>query len=214
MFVDKNNDKRYTYPSNIYIDPSDSTGKFLRYQPLIPKGDLYLNLSLPYVNHFYFVPAGERTKQNAGFIGFAAGLDFYFRNNRFLSVMAAIATDFPVPFPAHIDYSGEHQTMSSVYITVSNHYKIRRFSIGYGLSFSRNTWNLIYDNRFNPPPPAREPVSKSNYGFGLPLPVQYHIGNKFYIGMNYQPTLYHLSSRGKFKYEHLLSMQFGWRIKV
>jgi hypothetical protein len=214
MFVDKNNDKRFTYPSNIFIDPADSSDRFHRFVPVIKKGNLYLHISVPYVNHFYFQPSGEPSKSNAGFFGLSAGMDYYYRNNRFVSLKAAKAIDFLVPIPAHVDYSGEHETTSSVYLTLSDHFRMRRFSIGYGLSFSKNTWNFIYHDRFNPPPPTRDPVSKSSYGLGLTLPVQYHIGKKFVIGMNYRPTFFRFSGSIKNTYEHLISLDFGWKLRL
>ena len=210
MLFEKNNDKRYTYPPNIFINFSDTTTGFQRY-PLLKKGNLYLDISVPYINHFYFVPAGEPAKSHSGFLGLSAGVDYYYRNNRFLSVKASTATDYLVPFPVGVDYSGEQEAMSSSYLTLSNNFHIKRFSVGYGLSFSRNTWKFVYHNRFNPPPPTREPVSKSSYGIGFTFPVRYQIGKTFAIGLHYRPTLFNFSGETAYRYEHLVSFDFGWR---
>lgn len=214
MLFEKHKDKRFTYPPNIFLDPYDtSSGGFQPYPLLNKKGKLYLEITVPYINHFYFVPAGEPVKSNIGFLGLGAGLEYYYRNNRFVSVKVFTAMDHVVPFPIGVDYSGEQEAMSSAYLTLSNHYHIKRFIIGYGLSFSRNTWKLGYHNRFNPPPPTRDPVSKSSYGMGLSVPVRYQMGKAFAIGLHYRPTLYNFSG-GKIHYEHLFSFDFGWTLKL
>jgi hypothetical protein len=43
-----------------------------------------------------------------GFIGMGFGLDYYYRNNRFVSLVASGSTDFMVFMPAPVDYEGIH----------------------------------------------------------------------------------------------------------
>jgi len=51
MLIDKNNPKRYGYPSRIYLDPKDVSDKYDGYPP-INKGGMYLHISMPYINRF------------------------------------------------------------------------------------------------------------------------------------------------------------------
>lgn len=39
-----------------------------------------------------------------------------------------------------IDFSGEVENVYSVYTSLIDNYKFRRFTVGYGLNDSRNTW--------------------------------------------------------------------------
>jgi hypothetical protein len=119
-----------------------------------------------------------------------------------------------VPVPAAVDISGEYELMSSSYLNISNNHKVRRFSFGYGFSYSKNTWDLRYYNRFNPPPPTRNPEKKSNNALGLVFSSYYLTGKRFTLGIVYRPTFYRLNAEPVFKYEHLLSLNFGWKIRL
>lgn len=100
MWVERNEPKRYTYPSNIYLDTLDGE---LTYRFKSPEkiGKLYMHLSMPYLNHFNFAPTGEPDRKiNTGFLGLSGGLDYYHSKNQFLSLTGNVAIDFPIPFIA------------------------------------------------------------------------------------------------------------------
>ena len=214
MLVDMTNDKRYTYPLHVYIYQFDSSVSFKRHPPVTKKGSSFLHIAIPYINQFYLVPEGEPSKSNAGFWGLSAGVDYYYGSGRYVSIKASVATDYPVPVPAGVDFSGEHESMTSAYITFSNAYRIKQFSIGYGIALSKNTWKFIYDDRFNPPPPTRAPAIKTRTTAGFTFPVQYHIGNKFVLGLNYMPFLFQLTDGMNLRHEYLISLDFGWKISL
>ncbi len=212
MLIDKNNPKRYSYPQRIYLHSADTTGKYYRYRVDNNKGELYLHLSLPHINSFYLTPENEGKKINTGFWGATIGVDYYYSKNRFVNLGVSNVSDFFIPVPAAVDISGEYELMSSRYISVSNNYKINRFMLGYGLSYARNTWDLRYYDKFDPPPSTREPIKKSNNAFGLIFPAYFQLGEYFNIGLVYRPTFYRSNAIDKFKYEHLISIDFVWKI--
>jgi hypothetical protein len=214
MLVDRKNPKRYSYPQRIYVNSADTIGRFFRYKQANNKGELYLHLSFPHINSFYLTPENEETKSNTGFWGLTIGLDYYHSKKQFINLGISGVSDFFVPFPAAVDISGEYELMSSRYISLSNNHRLRRFTIGYGLSYARNTWDFRYYDRFDPPPPTREPVKKSNNAFGLIFPTYFQLGEHFNIGVVYRPTFYRLNMTDKFKYEHLISIDFAWKIRI
>lgn len=215
MLVDKNNPKRYTYPSRVYVDMSDSSDKYLLYDPSSRKGQLYLNFSLPHINGFLLKPDNEKDyKSNSGFWGLSTGLDYYYKESQFINFSASIVSDFFLPFPAAVDISGEYELMSSLYAALSNNHRIKRFLLGYGLNYSKNIWDLRYYNRFDPLPPTRDPIKKSNYAMGLYFSGYYQIGEYFNIGIIYRPTMFRFSSVESIEYEHLISIDFGWKIPL
>jgi hypothetical protein len=213
MFIDRNNPKRYTYPRRVYLNVSDTLNEFLTVERS-HKGKVFLHLSLPHVNSFLLSPENESARTNTGFWGISIGLHYFHQNNQFLNVSVSGVADFFVAIPAAVDISGEYGLMSSRYLSFSNNHNIKRFSFGYGFSYAKNTWDLRYYDRFNPPPPSRDPVKKSNDALGLVFSSYYQAGKSFNLGVIYRPTVYRLDAQPSFQYEHLLSLDFGWRIPL
>lgn len=100
----------------------------------------------------------------------------------------------------------------SLYLSFSHNYKVRRFSFGYGFSYSKNSWMLEYNDRFNPPPPKRQPVTKSNDAIGLIFSSYFQAGKSFNLGLIYRPTLMKFHSSRPFQYEQLISIDFVWKL--
>ncbi len=56
----------------------------------------------------------------------------------------------------------QDEIMGSDYISLSNNYKFKRFTIGYGLSYAKNNWEL------------KEPHQiKNNFALGLVFPTYF-----------------------------------------
>ena len=213
MLVDRNNPKRYSYPQRIYITSTDTISRYYRYRQT-NKGELHLHISLPHINSISLNPENEETKTNTGFWGLTVGLDYYHSKNQFFNVGISGVSDFFVPVPAAIDISGEYELMSSRYASISNNHRLGRFSLGYGLSYARNTWDFRNYGNFDPPPPIKEPVKKSSNAFGLIFPTYFQQGKHFNMGVVYRPTFYRPKMTNKFKYEHLISIDFAWKIRI
>ena len=214
LLVDKNKPKRYSYPKRIYINSADTISNYYRYSQSKNKGELHLHLSLPHINSFSLKPQNEARKINTGFWGFSIGFDYYHSNNQFVNLGTSGVMDFFLPVPGAVDLSGENELMSSWYISLSNNHKIQRFTIGYGLSYGRNTWTLSYSDWGDPLPPTRDPVTRSHNAFGLIFPTYFRFGEYFYIGIVYRPTFYRPNIADKFAYEHLISIDFAWKIRL
>ena len=94
MLVDRHNPKRYTYPRRIYINSTDTIGKYYKYGQSDRKGELHLYLSLPHINSFQLTPENERAKINTGFWGLTIGLDYYHSKDQFINLGASGVLDF------------------------------------------------------------------------------------------------------------------------
>ena len=212
MLVDMKNPKRYSYPGKIFIDSTDATDRYSCFGQANNRGELYLHLSLLLINPFRMVVEDEGTKSLAGFGGVTIGLDYYHSKNQFV----------------HFGFSGlsgglsrtkrsgfendDLETLSSEYISLSNNHKIERFTIGYGLSCARNTlthsklswfWGLPFDR-----------VEKSHYALGLVFSTCFQLGEYFNAGVVYRPTFFRPNTTDKFVYEHLISIDFAWKIRL
>ncbi|GHS88358.1 hypothetical protein FACS1894201_09790 [Bacteroidia bacterium] len=216
MLVDMNNPKRYSYPSRIYINSADTIDKYYRYSQSDNKGEWHLHLSLPWVNLFSLKPQDETYKVNAGCWGILIGFDYYHSTNKFFNLGASGVMDFFVPFPAAVDLYGEHEWMSSWYFSFSNNHKMGRFSVGYGLSYGKNSWALRDHGGYDPSPPplTRDPVTKSHYALGLVFPAYFQCTEHFNMGLVYRPTFYRPFLLDKFTYEHLISIDFAWKLRI
>jgi len=215
FLIDKNNPKRYTYPTKIYFDMRDTTNTYSTYDQRSKKGEIDLHVSMPYINSFLLKPDNENHyKSNTGFWGLSLGLDYYHSSTQFINLSVSAVSDFFVPIPAAVDISGYYEMMSSSFLSVSNNHKIKNFLIGYGLSYVRNTWDLSYYQWGQTEAPTREPVKKSNNAIGFVFPAYFLPTYHFFIGVVYRPTLFRFSTDHPFKYEHLISIDFGWKIKL
>ena len=208
MLVDRNSPKRYGYPLEIKINPADSTTRIYSAIKPTKKGNLFVHVSLPYVNNFYFKPdAGS--KHSTGFMGISGGLDYYYRNERYVNLSVSTMMDFFIPFPVPVDYDGgQYDFLSTNCLSLSNNRRIKRFTYGYGLSYVRNNWRFRdYDNHEND-------LEESYNAFGLVFPMYYQLGKSFHIGMIYRPTFYRPGLEKNFNYEHTISIDLAWKIKV
>lgn len=198
--------------TNKYID---SLLKLFVNNPNSRKGNLYLQLSLPYVNNFVFKPDYETYKTNTGFLGISGGLNYYHKKNQFITLSVAGVMDFFVPVPAPVHYSGEREHMFSSFIYLSNNHKIRWLTLGYGFAYASNTWNFVYHGGYDSLfPPTRDPAYRTNKAIGLIFPIHLELGEFFYSGVIYRPTFYRFSAVQLLTYEHLISLELGIRVPL
>lgn len=214
MFIDCKNPRRYSYPRTIYINSSDTCGRYFRHGQADNKGELHFHISLPYVNSFYLMPENESAKKNTGFWGSSFGLDYYYAKNQFISLNLSLAFDLFVPVPAAVRILDTNERMDSEYISIINNYRVKRFVFGYGVSFVKNIWARSYYNNFSSQFPVIESVGKTSNALGMIFPVYLQVGHNFHIGIIYRPTFYRQNLVDAFKYEHLISLDLAWKIRI
>lgn len=224
--IDFTSQKRFYYGNSVYLDINDSVGiirppvskfyhdYFLKSYPT-NKGQINLLFSLPWINNFYLKPRNESTKLNTGFYGISGGIEYFYKNDRYIGLTTNAVMDNLAPFPAPIDYSGAYETMSSVYLSLTDNFKFKRFIFGYGLNYSINNWELKYGGyHFDPSQQTRIPVRKSSQSIGFTVNEYYQLGRHFFIGLIYRPSLIEIYPMTELKYEHLISLDLAWKFRL
>ena len=219
--VDFTNEKRFYYGRRAYLNTADSTriivprirkswtNYFAQKYPR-KKNDVLVSVSIPYVNGFNFRPKGFGTKVNTGFWGISAGLEYFYKPNRYVGLKFATATDFFVPIPAAVSVDDVRENLSTTYLELTDNFKFGRLHLGYGLNYSINNWRFIDETDINNTINFRQ----KNYSVGLTANVYFQFIKWCYVGVVYRPTFYNLRPKGEFDYEHLISLDFAFKIPI
>lgn len=209
FLIDKNNPKRYAYPSPIYVNLSDTTNRYTTIdEKRFQKGSIDMRISLPWINNFLLQPEDYGYKYSNGFVGLSLGTDYYYNKQKYISLTLSGVTNNAVPAPVGVDrWGGYWENFLAAYIGLSNNYIINHFRLGYGLSYSKVMWNSQdYDlNIFN---------SRKSDAIGLIFPMYYQFNNRFFAGIVYRPTFIQLRQPNPIRYEHIISVDFGWRYSL
>jgi hypothetical protein len=229
--IDFTNQKRFDYGRSVYID-TNNNDSIIRvgaarathhiFKKGLPnyfskrfpynKGRLNLVFSLPYFSGFYLHPHNETSKTSSGFMGISTGLDYAYKNNRFLALRAAGMMDYPFLFPISLNYSGEVQKKNAVNLSITDNFIIGRFTLGYGLNYSKHSWELKYYDYRNSPPPTRDSVKKTTQALGITLNAYHQIWKLFNFGITYHSSIYSICPEPSFNYEHIISLDFAVKI--
>lgn len=211
IFHNTEDSVRYTYNTSNFLSSRLNSITPPKFAPPTAKR-MNLVVSIPWVNSFHFQPDGEPSKTNTGFLGLTVGLDKYYKPSKFVNVNIGEAWDFLLPFPAPYDHQGEWESMVSSYISVTDNFQFRYFSFGYGLNYSKNQWVL------NSRPEITEPIqsirSTESNTVGITLNSYWQATPHFYVGLIYRPTLWQIEPVQIFKYEHVISFDLLWRIRL
>ena len=207
MLIDRNNPKRFAYPKGTYLGLKDGQVYESRFAPTL-KGTINWNIALPHINSFNIKTTGADTSLSGNW-GIETGLDYYYKDNHFLSFNAGAATTFPAPVPVPVDYYGEYQSASGLYLNLRNNYDIGRFTLGYGLSYTKLFWrDTDYaDSTFIP-------KSRSNSAFGMSFITSYRFGDSFRLGALYQPYFFSSDKKFTMDYQYQISIELIWKISL
>ena len=179
------------------------------------KGRLDLRITIPFVNTYNLHYEGER-KSRVGFWGISAGLDYYLGNRDYLNFTISYIADVPAPIVPAL--GGVWDFTSSTYVALSHNHKLGRFSLGYGLSCGRDAWNTInYNYRKNEDDPLYDVknIYRRSASLGLIFPVYFYAPKSdFCIGLIYRPMLVQFHNGGRFVYQHTISVDIGWRVRL
>lgn len=169
------------------------------------QGSLRFSLSLPYVNLFNFQFPDEAFKA-VGFLGAKAGIDFFYKDNHYISLNAGGATSAGLPNKKNYGYD---TTASIFYVNLKNNLILGKFSLGYGLNASQIEWhNKIVTDSINLNQSIRNTL------LGLSFSAQYCLGKSFYFDASYQPDFFILNPSSKFKYQHYISFGFVYKLTL
>ena len=220
--------KRYYYGKNIVINFDDSiteiktpvsqsVQKFKDYftkKHETKKGQINATISFPLVNGLYFKPQGQSFKYNAGPWGVSGGFEYYYETNKFLSVNASAVRDVITLAHGYYEDYNQSERMTAVAFGFTNNYKVKRFIFGYGVSYSKNTWYSFNERHEKFLTSFPKDIWKSNKTLGLIANSYFQFGREFCVGIIYKPSLYRLNNSSGFQYEHVVSLDFQWKVRI
>lgn len=152
-----------------------------------------------------------------GCLGIGLGIEYFYTNTKFFQLRADAITDFPAPFPAPFDFWGDRETLNSWYVSVTDNWRINRFTFGYGLNYAQNTWRFIpypeYDELGNLIP-KKDYTRKINETLGVTFNSYYQLLSWFYIGVVYRPSIFPLSPQRGFGYEHIITFDALFKFRL
>lgn len=223
--TDFTNQKRFSYQDSIFLDIHDSISiiktdrakrfenfkHYLTKEYTTKKGQINFTTGIPYVNNFYAEPVGESAVNSTGFFGFSAGVEYFYTNKNYFSANFRAAFDYelpiPVPFP---DISfGE---LRSVSFNLTHNHKFKRFSVGYGVNYTKNHWSKDIENDENYE--DYETITKTNKALGATINSYYQISPVFYLGLNYNQSLLNLNDSSNSQFEHVISLDFVFKFSL
>jgi hypothetical protein len=223
--IDLASPKRFTYGRNLFLNTADTSGVYpasrrrwqhywaRSYAP--QKGDVSLTLGLPLLSNFLFRPEAEPMKNTSGFLGLQAGLGYAFRDKHSIVLAGGIAMDYPLPFPAAVDYSGFFERSRAAWVGLTELHHFRRLAFGYGLAYTHNSWTLDYDaDRSGLPQPAGYPLVKSRNGLGIMATGYFRLNRLCRLGLQYRSSLLDLDKGSPGPYEQVISLELAFPFKL
>ena len=221
--IDFTNQKRFNYGKSIFLNSSDTTciigptvgkGSYSYWNRIDPqkKEQIYVTVSNPLINTFYIHPLQETSKTSVGFLGISTGVEYFYRDTKYVALTgnAVFNLFFPPTTPTSF---GSTHSMNSMYISLTDNYKHGRFNTGYGINFSKNTW--VSARRVDYASRTRiERIAKPDNSIGIILTEYFQVNRHFYIGLIYRPTIFKVYPIGAFSYEHLISLDVKWEVRI
>ena len=217
--VDWNSDRRFRYKKDIYLDVNESTGligsadaKFYYNRRLKKrfdsyKGDLFLYLTYAPINYLsYDLPNYSGRKDKLGTWGGDIGLVYYYADTRFFQLgVGGNSSGFFIP----MEYDA---LLTSTSVQLKHVHDFKRFNLGYGLFVARQHYREELESDL---PQAKNIILRdAQTTGGIALSSHYKISNTFSIGLNYQSSVYRLSSPKAFSSNHVVSLELTQRIRL
>ncbi|MEL1243604.1 hypothetical protein AAEO56_04970 [Flavobacterium sp. DGU11] len=220
--VDLTTQKRFYYGRNLRLD-SKSTDSiieppFLKFWNVYlskkyttPKGQWAFTASMPYANAFYQQPKNEPSKSKVGFLGFSAGLEYYYKEDTFVKLNASATIDFEFPIPVPLEYFDAHEKMGAYNFTLTHNHKFNRLSFGYGFNYAINTWKIV-NSGWKFPSNDEQPRIKRSHSFGVTANTYYQFSDNWSVGLIYSPTFYNTFPKSGTTYQHVISLDIMYRL--
>lgn len=192
--------------SNVCFAQAEKRNGFEKY-------DFKIDLKLPHINHLSLNPDKEFRDDKFGFNGYGIGFEYNYSEKRFVEANISFVLTFELPFPAPFD-TEYNRALYSFHLSVTDNFIKNRFSFGYGINYAVNHRNEIYRDLGLNDEPLPENTYYNNRDLGLTLNTYYRIGKTLNVGIIYRPSLINLDNGFESIYEHLISLELNWRIKL
>jgi len=219
FLVDLFNNKRYTYPEEVYVDlynPHNS------YQPFQKKWrdnkdkPINIGLSIPIFNGYYY-NSNIRNNTMYGILGLAILSEYYLNTKKYFSVEIGGLEHNNWTWSKYYPYTVIHRRL--LYVNTRINQRVNRWNFGAGLSYQQfNVEKTVYDGRnnwwgSNHLDTTFQIAKQYNEGLGLNLSVQYQLGRNFYLGTMFQPLLLNTAPAAK-GYMHYVNVNLFFKLPV
>jgi hypothetical protein len=174
-------------------------------------GDFRFAFALPHFNTLSFQPGKQFRDVEYGFNGYSGGFEYSYLDKRFIAVGCAFVMTFEwfIPAPVNAEYN---KIMLSSYINLTDNIILNSFTLGYGFSYSANTWQEFRRSSIGITLPGSK--SYTNNNVGLTFNGYFRAGRTLHFGLIYQPSLVNLNHSMEFIYEHSISAVVQWRFNL
>jgi len=205
MLVDKNNVRRYEYPSRNYFTMTDTVIKRYRFSPT-EKGTTCFSFSLPLMLNHFTIKTTNGNYNTGGMYGIKTGLDYFYKRNKYLSLSTGAATDiFGEYWLSDTSYLEQGDAL---FASLKMNRLIGSIDFGYGIHISQLRWKKDFGDT------TKTDLLVRNVGVGPALSAEYHTGKYCRIGIYYQPLLYDIKSMTFTNYQHYLSFALLWQLPL
>ncbi|UKM65391.1 hypothetical protein GSB9_01957 [Flavobacteriaceae bacterium GSB9] len=177
------------------------------------KNDFRIDLKLPHINHLSLNPDKEFRDNKFGFNGYGIGFEYNYSEKRFVEANISFVLTFELPFPVPVD-TEYNRALYSYCLSATDNFIKSHFSFGYGINYAVNHRNEIYEDLGANETPLPKNTYYTNRNLGLTLNTYYNIGKTLNFGIIYRPSLINLDDGFDPIYEHLISLELNWRIKL
>jgi hypothetical protein len=203
IFIDLKKNKSYTYSDRIYVNLRDTVNAFESVN--YAKNALFLNLSFPLYNNLRMAYEQEEKFVTYGILGISAGLEYCYKPQKSLSFsMVAI------PNSSHrtdVLRSERIKVLATNYMSLTHNHFFEKWRLGYGIAYGKN-----YVREYAS---LEKPDTEKSYNvWGLVTNIHYRLGNVFHVGLIYRPTFYRFAAENPIEYEHLISLDFKFKLPL
>ena len=175
--------------------------EFKRYNPT--SGTFKFNIQPPTLSLMGFSSKNTNVdyfSNSVGGMGFGIGFDYYYKDNRFISLDLSHRVNQFNPPGLHTEYDFLSHNLN---ISLRKGHRYKRLEYSYGLAFN------LFDNEYSQ---GNRSVYNSYNSLGFSGLFSYQLTSVMYIGVRYNPSVYNLKSFNKgFDYGHVLGIDY--RIK-
>ena len=206
FLIDNNNPKRYAYPGHIYVSMTDTSNTYTLHD--LTK-QFSLHVSFPSLSYFTLYHPVKGRRSLSGLFGITLGMDWYYQDNAFASIsVGAVGTSWTEENREKFE---SYENSCARYLDVSHNYRLTRSMIGCGLSLTNRSWDFKDRNAPDSLSYFRTGVHESYLSLGLCFPLYYLLGEHLFVGVVYRPNLFHFGEGDLFRYEHVISLDGGWK---
>ncbi len=222
FYVDKLTEKGYYYGDHVFLDV-DSTGVITpgfvaslsaNYHDT-KKGLVNFTFSIPLINSFYLHPRMGGPIKNTGLLGLAGGVEYYYKDDHYFKLGAYIMGDAFSSEPRQFrdGFSSTH----SLGLSLTHNVVLNRLTVGYGINYAHNGW--IYDNNYpdgvsRPRAGTYERIVRATLSLGVQANAYYRVTKGFHIGLIYSPYVYDIEPDSRFNYQHTISFDLLWKLRL